>query len=196
MADNITLKDKDGNAFVVRADDISSVFWQYLKLAFGTDGTATVVDAANPLPVLGAAVQTTDSWGGGADDGDQLPLICDDSQRLWVVTAESGYSLSHVKTALVISQTGAALITPASGAYFKLRKLIVRCTAAGLVKFFADTDAANTAIGPDLDMAIGETFEMQWDMDLAYTAQANQVLKYTSDGDFTGSFYAEWFEVT
>lgn len=56
MTDNITMRDYDGNPVVIRADDISSVFWQYLKVAFGTDGTGTVVDAANPLPVTNAAL--------------------------------------------------------------------------------------------------------------------------------------------
>jgi len=54
MTDNITIRDYDGNPVVVRADIISSVAWQYLKMAFGTDNVATVVDAANPLPVMDA----------------------------------------------------------------------------------------------------------------------------------------------
>ena len=54
MTDNITIRDYDGNPVIIRADDISSVFWQYLKVAFGTDNAATVVDAAHPLPVIDA----------------------------------------------------------------------------------------------------------------------------------------------
>lgn len=56
MTDNITIRDYEGNPIIVRADDIGSVFWQYLKVAFGTDNAVTVVDAGNPLPVTDAQV--------------------------------------------------------------------------------------------------------------------------------------------
>lgn len=48
MADNITLP---GTAAVVATDDVGSAHHQYVKIEFGADGTATKVDASNPLPV-------------------------------------------------------------------------------------------------------------------------------------------------
>lgn len=56
MADNVTLPASSGT-FVAAADEISAgVYVQRIKVTFGTDGTATDVSAASPLPVdIGAA---------------------------------------------------------------------------------------------------------------------------------------------
>jgi hypothetical protein len=48
MADNVTLP---GTGAVVATDDVGSAQHQYVKVEFGADGTATKVDASNPLPV-------------------------------------------------------------------------------------------------------------------------------------------------
>jgi hypothetical protein len=53
MADNATLP---ATGTVVATDDIGGVHHQIVKPAFGTDGTATMVSAANPLPVSADAV--------------------------------------------------------------------------------------------------------------------------------------------
>jgi hypothetical protein len=50
MADNIELNAGSGGA-IVAADDITSVWYQITKLAFGALGTATLVSASDPLPV-------------------------------------------------------------------------------------------------------------------------------------------------
>lgn len=49
MADNITINTGSGGP-VVAADDISSVFYQRVKLSVGADGSATDVSSAAPLP--------------------------------------------------------------------------------------------------------------------------------------------------
>ena len=53
MADNVTLSAAIGSGAVLATDDISSVHYPYSKIAFGADGTATVVTstATNPFPV-------------------------------------------------------------------------------------------------------------------------------------------------
>jgi hypothetical protein len=50
MADNVTINAGTGGP-VVAADDISSVFYQRVKLALGADGSAADASAANPVPV-------------------------------------------------------------------------------------------------------------------------------------------------
>ena len=50
MADNVTLNPGSGGA-VVAADDISSVFYQRVKVSHGADGSATDTAVAAPLPV-------------------------------------------------------------------------------------------------------------------------------------------------
>jgi zona occludens toxin (predicted ATPase) len=49
MADNITINSGSGGP-VVAADDVSSVFYQRVKLSVGADGSATDVSSAAPLP--------------------------------------------------------------------------------------------------------------------------------------------------
>ena len=50
MADNyITDAGAGGNTY--RSDDITGVHWPYVKLAWGSDGTGTICDTANPIPV-------------------------------------------------------------------------------------------------------------------------------------------------
>lgn len=55
MADNILLNVGVGGDSVA-ADDIGGIKHELVKLEFGADGVATMVDAANPLPVTDAAV--------------------------------------------------------------------------------------------------------------------------------------------
>lgn len=47
MADNLTLP---ATGSVIAADDISSVFYQRMKLTWGAAGTATAVQVSQPLP--------------------------------------------------------------------------------------------------------------------------------------------------
>lgn len=50
MADDITLNQMSGGS-VVATDEVNSKHYQYVKPAFGADGTATLVSSTNPLPV-------------------------------------------------------------------------------------------------------------------------------------------------
>lgn len=59
MADNVTLDSGSGGA-VIRTDDDATAHWQYVKIAYGADGTRTIVGsiASNPFPV---ALSDTDN---------------------------------------------------------------------------------------------------------------------------------------
>lgn len=56
MADNVSLPltGAGGTTATVATDEVSSAHYQYVKPAFGADGTATPVSSANPLPVTAA----------------------------------------------------------------------------------------------------------------------------------------------
>ncbi len=58
MADNVSLPltGAGGTTATVATDEVSSAHYQYVKPAFGADGTATPVSSANPLPVTGYPV--------------------------------------------------------------------------------------------------------------------------------------------
>jgi hypothetical protein len=49
MADNVTLP---GTGESVATDQVGGQHYQYVKPAFGADGTATLVSTANPLPIV------------------------------------------------------------------------------------------------------------------------------------------------
>jgi len=51
--DNIKVEPGRKNAVEVATDDISGVHYPLYKIAFGADGTATLVNADNGLPVSG-----------------------------------------------------------------------------------------------------------------------------------------------
>lgn len=50
MADNVAITAGTGTA--IAADDVSSVFYQRVKLDYGADGASAPATAATPLPVL------------------------------------------------------------------------------------------------------------------------------------------------
>lgn len=50
--ENVTVKDASGNAQPVAADKIGSDYVQVIKIGVGADGTFTLVDNANPLPIV------------------------------------------------------------------------------------------------------------------------------------------------
>lgn len=49
MADNVAIT--AGSGTNIAADDVSSVFYQRVKLDFGADGASAPATAATPLPV-------------------------------------------------------------------------------------------------------------------------------------------------
>jgi hypothetical protein len=58
VADNVSLPltGAGGTTATVATDEVSSAHYQYVKPAFGADGTATPVSSANPLPTETPAV--------------------------------------------------------------------------------------------------------------------------------------------
>jgi len=58
VADTVTLPltGAGGTTAVVATDEVSGAHYQYVKPAFGADGTATLVSATNPLPTETPAV--------------------------------------------------------------------------------------------------------------------------------------------
>lgn len=49
--ETIAFKDANGETVLLEADQVGAAFAQVIKVAFGTDGARTLVDAANRLPV-------------------------------------------------------------------------------------------------------------------------------------------------
>lgn len=82
MADNVVLNSGSGGD-TIAADDVGGAKYQYVKPAFGADGTASIVSGTNPLPVAlttgeyetVAASQTAQVLGPTGATGDYLAGI-------------------------------------------------------------------------------------------------------------------------
>jgi hypothetical protein len=64
MADNVAIT--AGSGTNIAADDVSSVFYQRVKLDYGDDGATAPVTAATPLPVLPYALPASTVMGSTA----------------------------------------------------------------------------------------------------------------------------------
>mgnify|MGYP001560162007 CR=1 FL=1 len=79
MADNITLP---GVGVILASDEVGGAHYEYVKLAFGADNTATIVSGTNPLPV--------DATPSSPVAGDYLPVRLTDGSSF--ITAYSAPS--------------------------------------------------------------------------------------------------------
>lgn len=136
MADDVTLP---GDGAVVATDDIGGRQYQWIKLAFGADGSVTAVSAADGLPVTGAFVKAEDSPSADGDlglvilaqrrdsdsaatgtDGDYATLKMDEAGRLKVASQPASYTPS---TGNVTSATSTVPVNTE-----RFSNLMVHCT--------------------------------------------------------------------
>lgn len=117
MADNVAITAGSGTS--IAADDISSVFYQRVKVTWGVDGSAVDASATNPLPVTVkagqgeyeavAASQTDQTIGATGGTGDYLSHVT-------VVPATTSPGVVTIKdnTTAIISFPGGTLtsVTP------------------------------------------------------------------------------------
>lgn len=111
MADNLMTNPGVGGA-VIATDEIAGVHYPISKIAFGDLDAATLVSAANPMPVVGAFVKAEDTPGTSGDfgvvvlaqrrdadtsavdtDGDYSALKTDEAGRLKVSAQPASYPL-------------------------------------------------------------------------------------------------------
>lgn len=113
MADNVTLP---GTGSVIAADEVASLLYQYMKVVFGADGVATLVDATNPLPttqseldiryityedtsfVTGDSPVTLDINTDLARDGRSFSVVNDGAGNFTVAVSNDGITYSSEKT--------------------------------------------------------------------------------------------------
>jgi hypothetical protein len=88
MADNVPVT--PGVGADIATDDVGGVHYQVIKLAIGSDGSAALVDAAHPLPVMAAIRRDAD--GTAVADGDLSPLHTNEHGRLKVSTMPGSYA--------------------------------------------------------------------------------------------------------
>ena len=97
MVDNVAIT--SGSGTTVAADDISSVFYQRVKVTWGADGTANDVNETTPMPVQGADAEDAAAGGnpvaiGGRYDSSARTL--DNGDRGELALSAQGHAITQV----------------------------------------------------------------------------------------------------
>lgn len=128
MADNFSVT--AGSGTTIAADDISSVYYQRVKVTHGADGSATDVSSSSPLPVV-LNPQTTGGWA-------TYHLVSAASTNATVIKASAGqvggwFIYNSNASALKVAFHNASS-TPTAGAsiYFSL---VIPATSGANVSF-------------------------------------------------------------
>ena len=135
--DNVTLPltgSGDATA-IVATDEVGSAHYQYNKLAFGADGTATKVSSADPLPVTQSGVATS-----AKQDTAQTSLSSIDGKLPALGQALAAASVPVVLTAAQVS----TLTPPAAITGFATEASISPATSANNQGSTVSIPASNT----------------------------------------------------
>lgn len=178
MADNVTLNAGSGGV-ALAADDISSVWYQRVKVTWGTDGTATDTDASNPLPVDNALVVEDaaaaanpsgtigmtvrqDEVGSTAitgADNDVQALRSNQFGELKVTQIPD--STSEFKYAVIdATVSGNNTLVAAPGAGVKIRVLSAFLVSAGTVNVRFESGADGTALTGQMNLVVNSGFTL------------------------------------
>lgn len=115
MADNVTLNSMSGGS-IVAADDISSVFYQRVKVAHGADGSATDTSSASPLPVRQAGATATLT--NVNDTASSTTLLSANTDRRGFAIHNDSTSILYVKFGTTASTTSYT-VKLAADAYYE-----------------------------------------------------------------------------
>jgi stage V sporulation protein SpoVS len=133
MADNVAITAGSGTA--IAADDISSVFYQRVKVSWGVDGSAVDASASNPFPVTVSNSNTN----GQTTMANSAPVVIASNQT--AVPVSNGQTEYETVAASQTNQTIGA--TGASGDYLAGVLVIPATTSPGNIQI---KDGSNTAI--------------------------------------------------
>lgn len=109
MADNVGYT--PGAGATVAADEINSVLYQRIKPAFGSDGQATDVSVANPLPVFDDRVENLISLLGRLVKISESSQVVDSAQRQRVTLDSITAALTLANITTVSNVTTVATVT-------------------------------------------------------------------------------------
>ncbi len=124
MADDVTLP---GTGEVIASDDVGGRQYQWIKLVYGADGTATAVTSTVGLPIVDAGTRS-------AEVGDNITAL-DGPITGWLER-----TLDFTATA-----TGTAIWTPASGKIFVCRQVFIEWSGSDDGNVFVWSPAASAA---------------------------------------------------
>lgn len=167
MADNVAIT--AGSGTTIATDEVGGAHYQYVKTAFGADGTATLTSTSNPFPVsltnlekaedaahttadkgiMALGVITTDSDGTSATDGDYAALTLNSVGGLRIQEephTRGGYSILRDTD---IDETEST-VKGSAGQVYGFQLWNVSTTAAHFVHFY---DAAAPDTSADTPLA-------------------------------------------
>jgi hypothetical protein len=191
MADNIAVT--AGSGTTIATDEVGGAHYQYVKPAFGADGTATLVSTSNPLPssltnlekaedaahttadkgIMALAVCTTDFDGSSATDEDYVALRSNAVGSLLVQDRpNTGGGLSIYRS--IDLDESEEEIKGSAGQLYSLTISNLHATNDRYVKLYNDT-AANVIVGTTTPVATFyvkalTTVHLTWDKGLAFSA--------------------------
>lgn len=113
MADNTVLNLGAGGD-TIATDDIGGVKHELVKVEYGADGVATMVDAANPFPVTDAAAAVSlasiDLKTGGASSGSAVTSVADSATNVTLLASNAarlGATVYNDSTEILYLKLGA-----------------------------------------------------------------------------------------
>jgi hypothetical protein len=129
MSDDVTVDNGDLTDFVVATDDVGSKHYQYVKVVYGGDGTATKVEEAAPLPVSATTeLDTMDmDTGGGTDTQAVVGIVVEASGGAVLVPGDATNGLK-VQVATVPAASRASDSVSAALAVDKLMSNLTAVT--------------------------------------------------------------------
>lgn len=154
MADNITVT--EGTGPDVATDDVAGVHYQVVKIAFGTDGSATLVHSGAALPITApAAIPVSDGGASLTVDG----TVTVDSELTTADLDTAGGTDTRAVVGLVGSASGGAQLIPGdatNGLYVQVRTMPAAARTTDHIGAALQTDAimnALTALTPKFAFA-------------------------------------------
>jgi len=138
IANNKLIDNGAETDFTIATDEISGIDWQYVKIAYGADGVATIVEAGTGLPVDAGLTLVDMDTGGGTVSRPAVGIYVPASGGPVLVPGDGTYGLKTQITTM----PAAARTTDAVAAGIQT-DAIMNGLAALTPKFFSETVTAS-----------------------------------------------------
>lgn len=111
MSDDVTVDNGALTDFVVATDDVGSKHYQYVKLVFGADGTATLVSTSDKLPVVATGSGTFTVDGSGVTQPVSGTVTAD--TEMTVLDMDTGVGTAdRAVVGLIVAASGGPVLVP------------------------------------------------------------------------------------
>jgi hypothetical protein len=140
MANNKLIRNGAGPDFTIATNEIASVDWQYVKVAWGADGIATIVDANNGLPVVMGEHRSDYDTGGATSIRSAMGIIVPAAGGAAVIGGDAVFGLK----VQVMTMPPAARSTDGISSAFDSSVIMNGNVACAIKQFKANVAASST----------------------------------------------------